>query len=123
MNKMNKINIKRIYESPEKTDGYRILVDRLWPRGVSKERADIDYWAKDITPSTELRKTFNHTADTWDEFRIRYLNELDNNEHAVEFISFIKDKLQKENVTLLYASKNEQINHVIVLKEWIEERI
>lgn len=120
---MNKINMKRIYEPPEKTDGYRILVDRLWPRGVSKERADINYWAKDITTSAELRKTFKHTADTWDEFRIRYLNELDNNEHAVEFISFIKEKLQKENVTLLYAAKNEQINHVIVLKEWLEERI
>ena len=118
---MNNIIIKRVYEEYAENDGYRILVDRLWPRGMTKEKAHIDYWAKIISPNTELRKTFNHDADTWDEFKIRYLIELDNNERADEFISLIKEKLQHSNVTLLYAAKNEDINHVIILKEWIED--
>ncbi len=118
---MNNIIIKRVYEEYAENDGYRILVDRLWPRGMTKEKAHIDDWAKIISPSTELRKTFNHDVDTWDEFRIRYLIELDNNERADEFISLIKEKLQHSNVTLLYAAKNKDINHAIVLKEWIED--
>lgn len=118
---MNNIKIKRVYEEYAETDGYRILVDRLWPRGMTKEKAHIDYWAKIISPSTELRKTFSHDVETWEEFRMRYIIELDNNEHADEFISLLKEKLQQSDVTLLYAAKNKDINHVIVLKEWIND--
>lgn len=117
---MNDIKIKRVYEDYADSDGYRILVDRLWPRGMAKEKAHIDYWAKIISPSTELRKTFNHDVETWEEFRMRYIIELDNNEHADEFISLIKKKLLQGNITLLYAAKNKEINHAIVLMEWIK---
>ena len=120
---MNEIKIKRVYADSSEDDGYRILVDRLWPRGIRKENIHIDKWAKEITPSTELRKTFKHDPDTMGEFKIRYNFELDNNEHAVEFINLIKEKINKGNVTLLYAAKNEEYNHAIILKEWIKERI
>ena len=117
---MHEIKIKRVYAGTSEDDGYRILVDRLWPRGISKEKINIDKWAKEITPSTELRKTFKHDPDTMGEFKIRYYFELDNNEHAVDFINLIKDKLNEGNVTLLYAAKNEKYNHAVILKEWIE---
>ena len=120
---MYNIKIKRIYAESSEDDGYRILVDRLWPRGISKEKISINKWAKEITPSTELRKTFNHNLDTMEEFKVRYNFELDNNVHAIEFINLIKDKLKEGNVTLLYAAKNEEYNHAIVLKEWIEGKI
>lgn len=117
------LKMKRIYEEPLEEDGYRILVDRLWPRGVSKERAKIDYWPKDITPSTIIRKNFNHNADKFEDFRNAYLYELNSNEKSGQFLNILKEKLQSGNVTLLYASKNEKINHVIVLKSWIEENL
>ena len=117
---MYEIKIKRIYAGSSEDDGYRILVDRLWPRGISKEKININKWAKEISPSTELRKTFKHDPDTMDEFKKRYYIELDNNEHAVEFINLIKDKLKEGNVTLLYAAKNEEFNHAVILKEWLE---
>ncbi len=120
---MNNIKIKRVYAGPSEEDGYRILADRLWPRGITKKKINIGKWAKEIAPSTELRKTFKHDPETMDEFKIRYYFELDNNEHADEFINLIKDKLNEGNVTLLYAAKNEEYNHANVLKEWIEERI
>jgi uncharacterized protein YeaO (DUF488 family) len=120
---MYSIKIKRVYQDSSEDDGYRILVDRLWPRGISKEKINIHKWAKEITPSTELRKTFKHDPDTMDEFRARYNFELDNNEHALDFINLLKDKLKEGNVTLLYAAKNEKFNHAIVLKEWIERMI
>lgn len=120
---MYNVNVKRIYAESSEDDGYRILVDRLWPRGISKEKINIDKWAKEITPSTELRKLFNHSEDTMEEFKIRYNFELDNNEHAVEFINLLKDKLQEGNITLLYAAKNEVHNHALALKEWIEEKL
>ncbi len=123
MDIINHLQVKRIYSEFSHTDGYRILVDRLWPRGITKEKAHIDYWAKEITPSTELRKTFNHDENTMDEFKIRYYLELDNNEHRVAFIDLICNKLNEGNVTLLYAAKNETYNHAHVLKEWIKEII
>ncbi len=118
---MCNIRVKRVYTESSEDDGYRILVDRLWPRGISKEKIKIDKWAKEISPSNELRKTFNHNPETMDEFKERYFFELDNNEHSAEFVNLIKDKLIEGNVTLLYAAKNEQFNHAIVLKEWIEK--
>lgn len=120
---MHSIKIKRVYAELSRDDGYRILVDRLWPRGISKEKININKWAKEITPSNELRKTFNHNPDTMDEFKERYYYELESNEHSIEFVTLIKDKLKEENVTLLYAAKNEECNHAIVLKEWIEGKI
>lgn len=119
---MNLIKIKRIYDPPEADDGYRVLVDRLWPRGVSKERASIDDWAKNITPSPEIRKEFHHDPDLMDEFRRKYIYELDNNEFAAEFADRIRDKLKDVNVTLLYAAKSRTINHAIILQEWLEEQ-
>ncbi|MDD4088591.1 MAG: DUF488 domain-containing protein [Tissierellia bacterium] len=120
---MNEIKIKRVYAGSSEDDCYRILVDRLWPRGISKEKININKWAKEISPSTELRKTFKHDPDTMDEFKTRYNIELDNNEHAAGFINLIKDKLKEGNVTLLYAAKNEEYNHAVVLKEWLERII
>lgn len=117
---MNTIKIKRIYEAPSELDGYRILVDRLWPRGISKEKAQIDKWAKDIAPSTVLRKEFNHMVDLFDEFKKKYVLELKDKEHKEEFLSQIRELLEQKNVTLLFAAKNESVNHAIVLKEWLE---
>lgn len=117
---MNTIKIKRIYEFPSDLDGYRILVDRLWPRGISKKKAQIDEWAKDIAPSTDIRKQFNHIPDLMDEFRAHYIKELRNNEQTEEFVSGVREVLTDKNVTLLYAAKNESVNHAIVLKEWLE---
>lgn len=117
---MYNIRVKRVYTEPSEDDGYRILVDRLWPRGISKEKIQIDKWAKEISPSNELRKTFNHNPETMDEFKVRYYFELDTNEHTIEFVNLIKDKLKEGNITLLYAAKNVQYNHAIILKEWIE---
>lgn len=120
---MNTIKIKRIYEPSSENDGYRILVDRLWPRGISKEKAGIDMWAKCISPSTELRKEFNHELNKMSEFRNKYTYELETNNEALEFIEHLKEIVQEENVTLLFAAKNETVNHAVILKEWIEEKI
>ncbi len=115
--------IKRIYEPPGEDDGYRVLVDRLWPRGISKERAHIDEWAKSITPSSEIRKEFHHDPDLMDEFKQKYLFELDNNQYSPAFAEHIRKKLEHGNVTLLYAAKSQTINHAIILKEWLDQLI
>lgn len=108
------IKIKRVYEKPEKKDGYRILVDRLWPRGLTKEKAAVDLWLKDIAPSTELRKWFNHDPEKYAEFKKRYLREVKANEESV---SIIKEHLKKGEVTLIYAAKDQNNNEALVLKE------
>jgi uncharacterized protein YeaO (DUF488 family) len=110
-----KIQLKRIYEEPDEKDGYRILVDRLWPRGVSKEKAHLDLWLKDIAPSTELRKWFNHDPDKWNQFQKKYLKELKENKEAVDTL---KEHLKKGTITLLYAAKDEAHNEAEVLKEY-----
>lgn len=112
------MKIKRVYEKPEKDDGTRILVDRLWPRGLTKEKAAVDLWLKDIAPSTALRKWFNHDPEKWKEFITKYQQELKNNEEPV---AILKRELDKE-VTLLYASKDEQHNEALVLKEMFEKK-
>lgn len=117
------LKIKRIYDEANSTDGYRVLVDRLWPRGITKEKAKIDYWAKEITPSTEIRKTFKHEAERFADFKNAYLYELNNNIHAEEFLALMNEKLKIDNVTLLYAAKDDKINHVVVLKNWIEQNL
>jgi uncharacterized protein YeaO (DUF488 family) len=107
-----KIKIKRIYETPEKEDGFRILVDRLWPRGFTKERAAVDLWLKEIAPSTALRKWFNHIPEKWEEFKKRYRSEIRENKEA---LSLLKEQMKKGNVTLLYAAKDEEHNDAIIL--------
>ena len=117
------LKIRRIYEEPSLEDGYRILVDKLWPRGISKEKAKLDYWAKEITPSTELRKFFCHDVDKFEDFTKRYILELETNDISVDFVNLIKDKLKEGNVTLIYAAKDPKINHGIVLKGWLDKRL
>ncbi|HSV11000.1 MAG TPA: DUF488 domain-containing protein [Hanamia sp.] len=108
--------IKRVYEKPDPKDGFRILVDRLWPRGLTKEKAAADLWLKDIAPSTELRKWFNHDPDKWKEFQKKYHQELKENKEA---IAVLKEHLKQGPVTLLYGAKDEVHNEALVLKEFI----
>lgn len=110
------MKIKRVYEKPEKEDGKRILVDRLWPRGLTKEKAGIDLWLKDIAPSTELRKWFNHDPAKWKEFQKRYQLELENNK---EQVSILNELFKKGPVTLVYGAKDRDHNEALVLKEWL----
>lgn len=110
------IHIKRVYEKPDKEDGMRILVDRLWPRGLTKEKAGVDLWLKDIAPSTALRKWFGHEPAKWDEFKKRYHEELEKN---AEQVSVLKEQVKKRAVTLVYAAKDEEHNEALVLKELV----
>lgn len=110
------IKIKRVYEKPEPADGFRILVDRLWPRGLTKEKAAADLWLKDIAPSTELRKWFHHDPEKWKEFQKKYRQELKENPQAV---SILKEHLKKGPLTLLYGAKDREHNEAEVLKEFI----
>lgn len=111
-----KIAIKRVYEKPTKADGKRILVDRLWPRGLTKEKAAIDLWLKDIAPTTDLRKWFGHDPDKWKEFQKRYRQELKKNK---EQVSLLDEQLKNNVVTLVYGAKDEEHNEALVLKEWV----
>jgi uncharacterized protein YeaO (DUF488 family) len=112
-----KIDTKRVYEPPDKEDGIRILVDRLWPRGLTKEKAKVDLWLKEIAPSTELRKWFGHDPDKWKEFRKRYADELKKNK---EQVLLLKEQITKGKVTLLYGAKDEEHNEALVLKDWLK---
>ncbi len=111
------IKLKRIYEAAEKSDGTRVLVDRLWPRGVSKVEAQLDLWLKDVAPSSELRKWFGHDPDRWAEFQRRYRRELSKNHEAVEQLAALA---HKGRLTLLYGAKDETHNEAVVLKEFME---
>ena len=111
------VKVKRVYERPAKDDGSRILVDRLWPRGLSKEKADVDLWLKDIAPSTELRKWFGHDPEKWKSFRGRYETELKSKDELVEML---KAKAGKGTITLLYAARDEKNNEALVLKKVVE---
>lgn len=117
------LQIKRIYEAASNDDGYRILVDRLWARGVSKEEAELDNWFKDIAPSNETRKAFDHEEDKFENFEKKYLNELNKNKETKQFLDLIRDKLKLGNVTLLYAAKDQEMNNAVVLKKWLEEHL
>ena len=112
------IRIKRIYEEPSADDGLRVLVDRLWPRGISKARAQVDRWEKDIAPSTELRHWFGHDPAKWEEFLQRYRAEL---EDKKELLSQLREEADERTVTLLYAAKDEEHNNAVALKRYIEE--
>ena len=117
------LRIKRIYEDPSKDDGTRILVDRLWARGVSKEDAKLDEWEKEISPTNETRKLFDHEAAKFEDFEKEYKKELDENKASNDFVKLIKDKLKLGNVTLLYGAKNEEMNNAVVLKEWLDAKL
>ncbi len=111
------IRLKRAYEPLSEDDGTRILVERLWPRGVSKEKAAIDLWLKDLAPSPELRKWYGHETSRWDEFRKRYLAEIEDNS---EVLNDLKQRLKVGPVTFVYAAKDELHNSALVLKEYSE---
>lgn len=111
---MSRITIKRIYEEPSEKDGYRMLVDRLWPRGVKKEFAKLDEWNKTIAPSSELRKWFGHKAENFERFAALYKKELINNAGELQRVNALS---KKQHVTLLYAAKDENINHARVLSQ------
>lgn len=112
--------IKRVYDEAEKADGVRVLVDRLWPRGLSKEKAGIARWLKDLAPSTELRKWYGHDPARWEEFKARYFRELD---QESEVIGELVEQAREGTVTLLYASTEKRINNAVALKEYLECRL
>lgn len=112
--KKSSIKIKRVYETPEPNDGYRVLIDRLWPRGISKEKSAIDEWLKDVAPSTELRKWFNHQPELFPEFKNRYIKELEGQNSA---LNHLKSIAAKQQLTLLYSAKDTQYNQAVVLLE------
>jgi uncharacterized protein YeaO (DUF488 family) len=114
-----KIKLKRAYEKPEKTDGTRILVDRLWPRGLTKRKASIDLWLKEIAPSTELRKWFGHDPKKWRSFRGRYQREL---KRHPDQLKLIKNKAKEETITLIYGARDQEHNEAVVLKRFLQER-
>lgn len=112
------VHIKRIYDEPEAGDGERILVDRLWPRGLSKEKAAFDEWMKDVAPTSALRKWFDHKSERWTEFQERYREELRGNP-AVEAL---RDRVSAGVVTLLYGSRNREFNHAAVLADFLTKK-
>lgn len=111
---MKKIKLKRIYDEASKDDGYRVLVDRLWPRGISKKDSHLDEWNKEIAPSTELRKWFDHKESRFEEFTLRYLGELKVKEKELKEL---RERTKGKAVCLLYAAKDPEINQAIVLKD------
>jgi len=110
------IKIKRVYEQPDKDDGTRVLVDRLWPRGLTKAKAGVELWLKDVAPSTELRKWFDHDPGKWTEFKARYRAELKENDGPV---ALLKGAMSKGVVTLVYGAKDEERNEAVVLQEFL----
>jgi uncharacterized protein YeaO (DUF488 family) len=114
------LKLKRIYETASPHDGRRILVDRLWPRGISKEAAHLDMWMKEIAPSDELRRWYGHEAGRWEEFRARYREELKG--HAVQ-VNEVCRLARNETITLLFAAQDAEHSNAAVLKEWIESQI
>ena len=112
------IKLKRVYEKPSKGDGIRILVERLWPRGLTKERASVDLWLKDVAPSTELRKWFGLDPAKWEQFCKRYRVELEQRKDAV---NLLKQKNKEGTITLVYATRDEKHNSAVALKEILEQ--
>ena len=114
------IKTKRIYEPPSTEDGFRILVDRLWPRGLSKEKAKVDLWLKEIAPSNQLRKWYGHAPEKWPEFKKRYFKEIEGNEEGWDLI--VK-KAKEGIVTFLFSSKEEKLNNATALKELVGRKL
>ncbi|MGA7977366.1 MAG: DUF488 family protein [Nitrososphaeraceae archaeon] len=114
------IKVERIYNNPRGNKTFRVLVDRLWPRGLSKANVKVDLWQKDIAPSNSLRKWFSHDENKWNDFKARYFKELEKNSESV---NTILNKINEGPITLLYGSKEEKYNNAIALKEYLEEKI
>lgn len=112
------IRLKRAYDEPSKQDGTRILVDRVWPRGLKKEQAQIDHWLRDIAPSTELRQWFGHDPDKWPQFKQRYFRELNKNSAAV---AELRQLAGDGRVTLVFSAKDERHNNAVALKEYLQQ--
>ena len=119
MAKKVQIRLKRAYDTPSDDDGTRILVERLWPRGVSKERAKIDLWLQEAAPTPQLRKWYGHDRDKWEEFRKRYWAELD---QKGDLLDDLKQKIRTGPVTFVYAARDEEHNSALALKEYLEGR-
>jgi len=113
------IKIKRIYDPPAEDDGFRILVDRLWPRGLTKEKAKADLWLKEIAPSDQLRKWYGHDPKKWAEFKKKYSKELD---QKTDLIDQIVKKTKEGDLTFLFSSKEEKLNNAVALREYIETK-
>jgi uncharacterized protein YeaO (DUF488 family) len=114
------IQLKRAYEKPAKNDGFRVLVDRLWPRGLKKDQAKIDLWLKEIAPSSELRNWFGHDPERWKEFKKRYNHELADYREELESLAI---KARRGRVTLVYGAKDTEHNNAVVLQEYIERKL
>ncbi|UTE78759.1 DUF488 domain-containing protein [Rossellomorea sp. KS-H15a] len=115
------IILKRIYDEPPRLGGHRILIDRVWPRGISKEDADLEEWMKEITPSPSLRKWFNHDPEKFEKFKQAYKDELHHDEEKQKILRKLKEMSENERVVLLYGAKDEKHNHAVVLKEVLED--
>ena len=115
------IQLKRVYDDYDDADGYRVLVDRLWPRGVKKEDLSCELWARNLAPSTQARKEFGHKPENFERFRGRYRQELDANPGAADFAERLAS-LNDPTVTLLYAARDRTCNHAVILAEWLAER-
>jgi uncharacterized protein YeaO (DUF488 family) len=113
------VNVKRVYEPPSRKDGTRILVERLWPRGISKERAAIDLWMKQVAPSAELRRWYGHDLSKWEEFRKRYWEELKRNKEAV---ALLKQQIRMGTVTFVYAARDVEHNSTVVLRQFLAKQ-
>jgi uncharacterized protein YeaO (DUF488 family) len=118
---MSNVVLKRVYEPAVSNDGYRVLVDRLWPRGLSKEKAALDHWAKALAPSNALRQWFGHRPDHWEEFERRYREELAG-EEAQEELAGLRSHMREGKVTLLYAAHDEAHNNAVVLRDYLKTR-
>jgi len=114
---ISRIGIKRVYAEPETSDGFRILVDRLWPRGLTREKAKVDLWLKEVAPSNELRKWFAHDPAKWPEFQSRYMDELKSRSEQLELL---REKAAKGPVTLLFAARDEQHNEAVILQKLVQ---
>ena len=120
---MTEIKTKRVYLPAEESDGARVLADRLWPRGITKERAALTEWARDAAPSADIRKKYSHQPDRFETFKADYTAELENNPAAAELAAKCAEWLQKSDVTLLYAAKDGECSNAAVLKGWLESRL
>ncbi|MDZ5784558.1 DUF488 domain-containing protein [Marinococcus luteus] len=118
------IQLKRIYEEADEKDGYRILVDGVWPRGIAKDKAKVDEWNRDVAPSKELRQWFSHDPEKFDEFKEKYKQELQQNNEQAEALDQLKKTVHEQNkqVTLVFAAKEETYNHARVLKEILDRQ-
>lgn len=121
MAKAPKVQVKRIYDDAESSDGQRILVDRVWPRGLSKDRAELDEWCKDVAPSTELRRWYGHDPDKFNEFARKYRAELHDDERA-EALKDLRERARSSTLTLLTASKESDISQAAVLRDLLSQK-